>query len=198
MVFSALSALLFLPLLVLSHPTPHPDGSDGDVVMRSLPARWYHERGHPVEQLFKRQNGSIPNDGVNYPAVGTPEWAAGYPPVPPDSTKMPIEWTNALNQAVAAGKIPNTPQATASPSGTPVYPGGTNPTDPSICSGSYGCFGPEDIWNGPDGVLALAFDDGPSEVSAHVVPVVSGFDRSLLTRAALMSKCRDLPCSTVS
>lgn len=169
MVLPVLSALLLLPLLVLAHPTPQPDGSDCGSVKRSLPGRWYQPEGHPVEKLFKRQNGTVPTDGVTYPAVGSPEWLAGYPAVPPDSTKMPQEWINALNQAVAAGKIPNTPLATGNGDNTPTYPNGGNPNDPSICSASYGCRGPEDIWDAPAGVLGLSFDDGPTEVSAHVV-----------------------------
>lgn len=167
MVLPVLSAFLLLPLLVLAHPTPQPDGSDWESVKRSLPSRWYHEEGHPVERLFTRQNGN-PNDGVTYPAVGTPEWAAGYPAVPPDSTKMPQAWIDALNQALAAGKIPNSTLANSAGDNTPTYPNGANPNDPSICSASYGCKAPGDIWDAPDGVLGLSFDDGPIAVSAHV------------------------------
>jgi chitin deacetylase len=161
MVLPVLPVLLFLPLLVLTHPSSHPDGSDWGSVKRALPSRWYQERGHPVERLFNRQDGGNPDDGVTYPTVGTAEWAAAYPPVPPDSTKMPAEWADALNQAVAAGKIPDIPLATTLSNGTVVYPNGANGSDPSICSGSFKCMGPEDIWNSPDGVLGVSFDDGP-------------------------------------
>ena len=161
--FSVLSALSLLPLLVLSHPTPNQ--GEWDSVKRSLPARWYQDEGSPVARLFNRQNPTT--DGVGYPAIGTPEWSSGYPGVPPDSTKMPQEWTNALNAAVNAGKIPNIPVANGGGQAGPTYPDGGNPGDPAtICSATFGCFAPTDIVNAPDGVLALSFDDGPSQVSA--------------------------------
>jgi chitin deacetylase len=164
MVLPVLSALLVLPFLVLAHPTPNSDGPE--VVKRSLPSRWYQERGHPVEKLFMRQ--TEPTDGVNYPAIGSPQWSQGYPPVPPDPTQMPQEWTNALNAAVNAGKIPNIPPSTSTnpQNPTPVYEG-VNPGDPSVCSASYGCRAPGDIWDAPNGTIGISFDDGPSLVRAY-------------------------------
>ena len=167
MVHPILSALLLLPLLVLSHPTPGPDGAEWDSVKRSLPSRWYHDEGHPVEKLFARQDGNSPTDGVNYPVVGSPQWSQGYPSVPPDTSKLPQEWVNALNAAVNAGKIPNIPPSTNN--GGLRYPNGVNPGDPSVCSASVGCRAPGDIWDGPDGAFGLSFDDGPSGVSVYVM-----------------------------
>ena len=172
MVLSVLSALLLLPLLALGYPAPHADDSDC-AVQGALPSQWYHEPGHRVERLFARQNGNNPSDGLSYPAVGTADWSAGFPDSIPDSTKMPQEWTNALNAAVAAGKIPNTPQSTIQ--GTNIYyPQGVNAGGPEICSGSFGCRGAGDIWDGPEGVLAISFDDGPSLVSVYttVYPLI--------------------------
>ncbi|KAF9651150.1 glycoside hydrolase/deacetylase [Thelephora ganbajun] len=163
-VLPVLPALLLLPLLALAHPTPHPDGSDCSEE-RSLPSRWYHESGHPVEQLFNRQNGVNPTDGVAYPAVGSPQWSAGFPDYIPDLNHLPQEWVNALNTAVAAGKIPDNPVATDT-GGTPTYPPGVNPGSPEICSASVGCRSPYDIWDAPNGVLGISFDDGPSSGSA--------------------------------
>ena len=167
MVLPVLSVLLLLPLLAFAHPTPHPDGSDcsSEKVKRSLPSRWYHEAGHPVERLFKRQNGDKPSDGVAYVPVGSPEWSAGFPGLTPNVNNMPKEWTDALNSAVIAGKIPNHPLARVS-GGNVVYPSGSNAAGPEICSGASGCRNPNDIWDAPDGVVAISFDDGPSLVSA--------------------------------
>jgi chitin deacetylase len=172
MVFSALSALLLLPLLALAHPTPHPDDLEHPV-KRSLPARWYQDAGHPAERLFRRQDGGNPTDGVTYVPVGSPQWAAGFPNSPPDSTNLPQEWVNALNTAVAAGKIPNIPLATIN-GGGPVYPQGVNAGGPDICSGTVRCRNPDDIWDAPNGTLAISFDDGPFLVSAHAAPSLNG------------------------
>lgn len=166
-VLSVLPTLLLLPLLALAHPTPHPDGSDC-TVNRALPSRWYHEPGHPVERLFKRQNGG-PTDGVTYPEVGSPEWSAGFPAVRPDLTKLPQEWVDALNASIAAGKIPNIPVAKVpAGNGNPTYPAGVNPSSPEVCSGTEKCRSPDDIWDAPDGVLAIGFDDGPFLVSVYL------------------------------
>lgn len=93
-------------------------------------------------------------------------WFAGFPPpglTIPDP--MPA-WVNALNAAVAAGKIPDIPVSSNSPSNlNPVYPNGLNPSSPAVCSGTYKCRIPGDIWDAPPGVFAGAVDDGPSPVS---------------------------------
>lgn len=67
----------------------------------------------------------------------------------------------AFNNAVAAGKIPNIPPSTNPNAALPVYPDGLDPTSPEVCSGSYQCRIPGDIWDGPDGIYASSFDDGP-------------------------------------
>ena len=82
---------------------------------------------------------------------------------------MPQAWINALNFAVAAGKIPNVPMSNITTPGTnPVYPNGLSPTSPQVCSGTYGCRIPGDIWDAPAGVFASAFDDGPTPVSCFI------------------------------
>ena len=74
---------------------------------------------------------------------------------------MPQAWTDALNAAVQAGKIPDLdPSSQSSPGANPTYDGG-NPNDPSICSATYQCRIAGQIWDAPDGVLGLGFDDGP-------------------------------------
>jgi hypothetical protein len=78
---------------------------------------------------------------------------------------MPQAWKDALNAAVQAGKIPNIPQPTPmSPGTVPVYPSGVNPAGPDVCSWSYGCLPNNTIYNAPQGVVGLAFDDGPLAV----------------------------------
>ena len=151
-----LSIILILPLLALAHP----DGSDCSIG-HSLPSKWCHEAGHPVEQLFNRAN---PTDGVPYAEVGSPEWAAGFPDLIPDVNTLPQQWVDALNAAVAAGKIPDIP-VTTNEGGIPAYPTGVDPGGQEVCSGMIKCRAPGDIWDAPDGVLSISFDDGPYLVS---------------------------------
>jgi peptidoglycan/xylan/chitin deacetylase (PgdA/CDA1 family) len=74
---------------------------------------------------------------------------------------MPQAWIDALNVAVQANKIPNiAPSVQNTPAANPVY-NGVSATDPSVCSGSYGCRVPGDIYDAPAGVMGLGFDDGP-------------------------------------
>lgn len=168
MISSVFPVLLLLPLLALAHPTPNQEGSD-EVMKRALPGQWFHERGHPVERLFNRQGN--PNDGVPYAAVGTPQWSQGYPAMLPPANQTPVEWLLALNQSIAAGKIPNIPVATLVTE-NPVYPTGANSSGPDICSATVGCREPSDIWDAPTGMLGVAFDDGPADVSAvHPYPL---------------------------
>lgn len=96
------------------------------------------------------------------------EWSASFPPpglTLPDPSTMPVTWVNALNAAMAAGKIPNIPISSNTPGNNPVYPDGLSPTSTEICSGTYQCRIPGDIWDGPNGIFASAFDDGPTPVS---------------------------------
>jgi chitin deacetylase len=117
---------------------------------RSLGGKWYHRDDHPAHALFKRQ--SVPSDGVNYPAIGSKEWLSAYPQGLPDTSKLPQEWVNALNTAVAAGKIPNLAPSKNNPAGIPTY-GNLKPTSPQVCSGTYQCQIAGDIWAAPDGFL---------------------------------------------
>ena len=154
-----LAILLVLPLLALAHP----EGSECSIE-HALPSKWCHEAGHPVEQLFNRGDGGNPTDGVPYAEVGSPAWAAGFPDLIPDANTLPKEWVDALNAAVAAGKIPDIPVAKDT-KGNPIYPPGVDPGGPGVCSGTAKCRSPDDIWDAPDGVLSVSFDDGPYLVS---------------------------------
>lgn len=119
-------------------------------------ANWHHPRGHPIEKLFARNTDATPT-------FGSPAWQSQYPSPdnnwPPKS--LPSAWTATLASAVAAGKIPNVPVPTMGASGNPEYPNGLDPTGKVVCSATYECRGAGEIWDGPDGTVALAFDDGP-------------------------------------
>lgn len=96
-------------------------------------------------------------------------WLVGFPSpglTIPDPNALPAAWVNALDSALAAGKIPNISVSSQNTPGTnPVYPSGLDPTSPQVCSGTYKCKIPGDIWDAPDGIFASAFDDGPTPVS---------------------------------
>ncbi|KAG2152243.1 carbohydrate esterase family 4 protein [Suillus cothurnatus] len=124
--------------------------------------RWYHEDDHPVHALFKR--GPL-GDGIVYPAIGTPEWSAGFPPATADTTMLPQAWVDALNAAALAGKIPDIPQSTSTNGLDPVYPTGYDPMSATVCSSTAKCVTQGDVWDAPPGVIALSFDDGPLPAS---------------------------------
>lgn len=97
-------------------------------------------------------------------------WSAGFPQSSPDPNALPPAWVNALNAAVAAGKIPDIPRSTNTPGVNPVYPSGVNPNGAEVCSATYKCRIPGDVWDAPNGVFASSFDDGPTPVSfLHVL-----------------------------
>ena len=150
---------------------PHDYAHENDIYDKPLPAAWYQSEDHPVHSLFKR----APGDGSDYPAVGSPgalicplipvsvhlthslAWSSSYPPGGATPTVTPPEWMAALNAAVSAGKIPNIPNSP--------YPPGVDPNGPQICSAAVFCKIPGDFFDGPDGVYASSFDDGPYPAS---------------------------------
>ncbi|KAF8076387.1 hypothetical protein FPV67DRAFT_1471515, partial [Lyophyllum atratum] len=146
-------------------PPIHDHNDEFHGVSKRLPTAWYQPRDHPAHALFKRG----PTDGTNYPAVGTPTWSSPFPISSPDVSQLPPQWVAALNSAVAAGKIPNIPQSSGTPGVNPVYPAGTNPNGPEVCSATYKCRIPGDIWDAPDGFFAISFDDGPTPVSPKLL-----------------------------
>lgn len=89
---------------------------------------------------------------------------------------------------MAAGKIPNIPTSYFTAPGTsPVYPKGIDPTSPKVCSGTDQCMIEGDIWAGPDGTFASAFDDGPTDVSCfnffcQILVSVTVFKKSVYPR----------------
>lgn len=96
------------------------------------------------------------------------DWTAQYPASTPAASSLPQEWVDALNDAVNAGKIPSIPVTTTSNGASPVYPAGVdqNRDNSTICAATNRvCRIPGDIWDAPDGVMGIGFDDGPTPVS---------------------------------
>jgi len=75
--------------------------------------------------------------------------------------------TNTLAAAVAAGLIPDIPVATLH--GDPVYKSASgttlNPSSPAICSSTQQCRDNTTVYDAPDGMVGISFDDGPLPVS---------------------------------
>ncbi|KAJ3479824.1 hypothetical protein NLI96_g8789 [Meripilus lineatus] len=162
--FLALAALSYLCSLTLASYLPREDHHDHDHSSDSLPAgNWYQPDHHPVRSLFKRATHQT--DGQTYPAVGSAQWAAAYPTGKADTSKLPQEWVDALNAAVAAGKIPNIPPTTLV-KGNPTYPNNLDPNSDTVCSTTVQCNKNPDVWwDAPPGVFATSFDDGPLPTS---------------------------------
>ncbi len=76
---------------------------------------------------------------------------------------MPQAWKDALDAAVKAGKIPDIPPS-ISTGGNPTYPDGLDPMSDEVCSATYKCRNPDDVWDAPDGHVGIGFDDGPEAV----------------------------------
>ncbi|KAJ6489900.1 carbohydrate esterase family 4 protein [Mycena sanguinolenta] len=184
-------ALLAFPLLssaaVLQQRHDHSHN-----VERRLPSTWYHPPGHPVHSLFRRD---ADTDGVTYAPVGSAEWAAGYPPDPPkyaDVTTLPAEWLAALNAAVASKAIPDIPLSKNTSSGVPVYPSGVDPNSAEICSATYQCRIPGDVWDAPPAHIGLSFDDGPEEGTAELIAYLGTINQQV-THFMIGSNIRDNP-----
>ncbi|CAE6337422.1 unnamed protein product [Rhizoctonia solani] len=129
----------------------------------ALPSKWYREVGandHPVHKLFSRQTATA--------AVGSPEWRAKFPTGALNATSVPQAWRDALKAGIDSGKIPSTstvPVATTAG----VYRDRNGKTldagKAPICSSTVGCKDDTQIYDVPDGIVALSFDDGPYPAS---------------------------------
>ncbi|KAJ7068275.1 hypothetical protein C8F01DRAFT_1050292 [Mycena amicta] len=153
-----LSALIFCLLSFASAHSAHSHSTSG----RRLPSSWHQPNDHRVHALFKRAPAT---DGVTYASVGSPAWSAAYPQSSPDASHMPTEWRDALNAAVSSGDIPDIPRASNLPNQNPTYPSGLDPNGKVVCSATYKCRNPDDIWDAPDGTIGISFDDGPQPAS---------------------------------
>ncbi|KAG9017521.1 hypothetical protein FRB90_000946, partial [Tulasnella sp. 427] len=152
MAFKSVLSLLLIASAAFARPTPAADNhADHAHTGRSLfeaygVSDWAHPADHPVNALFRRQASNL--------TVGSTEWAAQYPAGKPDPTTMPQAWKDALAKAVAAGQIPTVPLSNEGN-----YPHGVDPNDPTVCNSASECKVDGDIWNAPDGMLGLNFDD---------------------------------------
>ncbi|KAJ7129671.1 hypothetical protein C8R44DRAFT_777382 [Mycena epipterygia] len=160
-----LLTLLLLPLLSTAS-LRHRHDDHAHTAAKRLPSTWYHRDDHPVNALFKR---GAATDGVTYADVGSPTWSAAYPVSTPDSKAMPAEWLNALNAAVSSSAIPNIPPSTNVPMQNPTYPTGFDPNGAVVCSATYKCRNPGDVWDAPDGYVGIGFDDGPQPASGALL-----------------------------
>ncbi|KAF7332210.1 Chitin deacetylase [Mycena kentingensis (nom. inval.)] len=149
----ALPALSLATLLTHRHEHSSP---------RRLPDTWFQPDEHPAHALFKRAPAT---DGATYDQVGSSTWSAAYPQSTPSADAMPSEWKDALAAAVSAGKIPKIPSSSNKPGENPTYPTGFDPNGNVVCSATYKCRNSGDVWDAPDGVLGVSFDDGPQPAS---------------------------------
>jgi peptidoglycan/xylan/chitin deacetylase (PgdA/CDA1 family) len=95
---------------------------------------------------------------------------------------MPQVWKDALQKALDAGKIPDVPRTTQTGRSAPIYPNGMKATDPKVCSGAYKCRQPEDIWEAPEGVFGVAFDDGPQPSTGKLIHFLENNDLPKVTQ----------------
>jgi chitin deacetylase len=156
---SAILAASLLATAVSAHRPGAAHAAHAHSAKRSLPAHaWYHADNHPARALFARDA-----TATSTLQPGTPAWVASFPSSTPDAKAMPQAWKDALNAAVAAGLIPNdAPSHLDGQGGQPTYATGVDPNSPnSVCSGTYKCKLPGQIWDSPEGVWGISFDDGP-------------------------------------
>ncbi|GAA5850808.1 hypothetical protein JCM8547_009094 [Rhodosporidiobolus lusitaniae] len=85
----------------------------------------------------------------------------GYPAANQKGPTPKPEWVATYNAAKAAGKIPGFAPASLV-GGVPAYASGVRTDEKGVCSWSMAhCFGDDDIYEAPDGMYAIGFDDGP-------------------------------------
>ncbi|BGP37173.1 hypothetical protein JCM10450v2_001079 [Rhodotorula kratochvilovae] len=91
-----------------------------------------------------------------------------YPPTMQRGPKPRDAWVATYNAAKAAGKIPSFAPARLNADGVPYYTGVKTGED-GVCSWSSAhCFGDDDIYDAPDGMYAVGFDDGPTPQSVKL------------------------------
>ncbi|KIO34382.1 carbohydrate esterase family 4 protein [Tulasnella calospora MUT 4182] len=171
-------SLLSAAALVYSHPVDHDHAERGSLLSTFGIKDWAQPEGHPVAKLFARQATGAFN-------------AANYPDGNPDPTAMPDAWKQALSQAVAAGDIPNVVQTKDG-----VYPSSVDPNSAEICASAYQCRYEEgdlpDIWDAPDGMLGVSFDDGPTPASPKLYDFLKSQNQKV-THFFIGSNIRDNP-----
>ncbi|GAA5860447.1 hypothetical protein JCM3774_000424 [Rhodotorula dairenensis] len=95
--------------------------------------------------------------------------ATSYPAPLEKGPQPRQEWIDTYNRVKAEGKIPGFAPAVNN-DGVPSYPSGTNTGEDGICSWTVAhCNGDNDITDAPDGMYAIAFDDGPVPQSRRLL-----------------------------
>jgi chitin deacetylase len=165
---SAFYTLAVATLVSLTSAAPHAHHNHGPIVTKrnSLMDRWYQDPNGQAAQLFKRATTDA--------AIGTPEWRNAYPAPgsTPGSDKIPQAWKDRLAEVKKSSAWPTYGPSNPN-NGYPLYtaPNGTKleGKDPNtVCSFTYECHAPSDIFDGPDGVIGLNFDDGPTQFSGEL------------------------------
>ncbi|POY73545.1 hypothetical protein BMF94_3483 [Rhodotorula taiwanensis] len=88
--------------------------------------------------------------------------SAGYPAPLTKGPQPKQEWVDTYNRIKAEGKIPGFAPSTPNGAGGVTYPAGTDQGEDGVCSWTTAhCFGDNDIYDAPDNMYAVAFDDGP-------------------------------------
>ncbi|WRT67848.1 uncharacterized protein IL334_004822 [Kwoniella shivajii] len=118
-----------------------------------LDESWLQPRDSAVSSLFTKRYTPSPSDSnftSNYPAAGAT----------PPTDSLPQAWLDKLKSIT----LPDVSVATPN-NGYPTYANGETPQDQKICSFTYECTTEDDLYNPPNGVFALSFDDGPTSAS---------------------------------
>lgn len=127
--------------------------------------KWHQDPESETARMFRR---GVPGDGV----VGSQAWLQSYPTPSVTPTNIPQPWLDRLyvlrNSTVFPKYGPSAPN-----NGYPQYTnpnggGNLSPTDSSVCSYTYECVEPSDVYNLTDGTIGLNFDDGPAPSSGRL------------------------------
>lgn len=165
---SALYTLAVATLFSLTAAAPHAHHNHGQPMFtkrNALMERWDQDPNGETAKLFKRATSDA--------AVGSPEWRNAYPApgATPGSDRIPQAWKDRLAEVKKSSAWPTYGPSNPN-NGYPQYTGANGTSlagnDPSVCSFTYECVGEGDIYNAPDGVIGLNFDDGPTQFSGEL------------------------------
>lgn len=147
--------------------------------------RWFQDPTAESAQLFKRAttNASPGSPGASCDQLAfvfpkliyslCTEWRSAYPATgsTPGSDKLPQAWKDRLAVVMNSSAFPSYGPSQPN-NGYPQYKSANGSslagTDPTVCSFTYQCVGDGDIYNAPDGVIGLNFDDGPTSFSSEL------------------------------
>ncbi|KAF7352789.1 Carbohydrate esterase family 4 protein [Mycena venus] len=158
-----LFTVLLFPLLTTAALVRHRHRDDhAHTVSKRLPSTWYHRSDHPVQELFRRDAAT---DGATYAQVLL-SLVCGL------SCEHTRFKSNAFKVArrVKCGRSLLGPYLMSQfpptfPNENPTYPSGFDPNGAVVCSATYKCRNPLDVWDAPDNHIGISFDDGPQPAS---------------------------------